>query len=81
MNLRSEGLWVKLEGRGNGKNVVLATKLSENKNVLMLRILTRNSFISFVSCILDILSFWANIHLSVTVYHVCSFVIGLLHSG
>ena len=28
-----------------------------------------------------ILSFWANIHLSVSAYHVCSFVIRLLHSG
>jgi hypothetical protein len=28
-----------------------------------------------------ILSFWANIHLSVTAYHVCSFVIGFPHSG
>ena len=27
-----------------------------------------------------ILSFWANIHLSVSAYHVCSFVIGLVHS-
>jgi hypothetical protein len=30
---------------------------------------------------LGILSFWANIHLSVSAYHVCSFVIGLPHSG
>jgi len=39
-----------------------------------------SSFLSlmwFVKCILYILSFWANIHLSVTAYHVCSFVIGL----
>jgi hypothetical protein len=28
-----------------------------------------------------ILSFWANIHLSVSAYHVCPFVIGLLHLG
>jgi hypothetical protein len=28
-----------------------------------------------------ILSFWANIHLSVSAYHVYSFVIGLPHSG
>jgi hypothetical protein len=28
-----------------------------------------------------ILSFWANIHLSVSAYHVCSFVFGLPHSG
>ena len=30
--------------------------------------------------ILGILSFWANIHLSVSTYHVSSFVIGLPHS-
>ena len=37
------------------------------------------SFMCFANCILGILSFWANIHLSVSAYHVCSF--GLLHSG
>jgi hypothetical protein len=39
------------------------------------------NFMCFANCILGILSFWANIHLSVSPYHVCSFVIGLLHSG
>ena len=39
------------------------------------------SFMCFVNCILSILSFWANIHLSVSTYHVSSFVIGLPHSG
>jgi hypothetical protein len=39
------------------------------------------SFICFANCILGILSFSANIHLSVSTYHVCSFVIGLPHSG
>ena len=39
------------------------------------------SFMCFANCILGILSFWANIHLSVSAYHVCSFVIGLPHSG
>jgi hypothetical protein len=34
------------------------------------------SFMCFASCILDILSFWANICLSVSAYHVCSFMIG-----
>ena len=38
-------------------------------------------FMCFANCILDILSFWANIHLSVSTYHVSSFVIGLPHSG
>ena len=35
----------------------------------------------FRSCILGILGFWANIHLSVSAYQVTSFVIGLPHSG
>jgi hypothetical protein len=39
------------------------------------------NFMCFVNCILDILSFWATIHLSVNTYHVCSFVFGLPHSG
>jgi hypothetical protein len=39
------------------------------------------NFIWFVSCIMDILSFGASIHLSVSIYHVCSFVTGLPHSG
>jgi hypothetical protein len=37
------------------------------------------SFMCFANCILSILSFWANIHLSVSAYHVSSFVIGLPH--
>jgi hypothetical protein len=39
------------------------------------------SFMCFENCILGIPSFWANIHLPVSAYHVCSFVIGLPHSG
>jgi hypothetical protein len=35
------------------------------------------SFMCFANCILGILSFWANIHLTVSAYHVGSFVIGL----
>jgi hypothetical protein len=38
------------------------------------------SFICFANGILGILSFWANIHLSMSAYHVSSFVIGLTHS-
>jgi hypothetical protein len=38
-------------------------------------------FSCFANCILDILSFWANTHLSVSAYQVTSFVIGLPHSG
>ena len=34
-----------------------------------------------MSCILVILRFWANIHLSVYIYHVYPFVSGLPHSG
>ena len=33
------------------------------------------------NCILGILSFWANIYLSVRAYQVTSFVIGLTHSA
>jgi hypothetical protein len=39
------------------------------------------SFMCSANCILDILSFWANIHLSVSAYHVSSFMVGLPHSG
>jgi hypothetical protein len=39
------------------------------------------SFMCFANCILDMLSFWANIHLSESAYHVSSFVIELPHSG
>jgi hypothetical protein len=35
--------------------------------------------VCFVNCILGILSFWANIHLSVSAYLMTSFVIGLPH--
>jgi len=39
-------------------------------------------FICSVHCIVDIPSFFcANIHLSISAYHVCPFVIGLSHSG
>jgi hypothetical protein len=34
-------------------------------------------FLCFATCILGILSFWANIHLSVSAYQVTSFVIVL----
>ena len=37
-------------------------------------------FLCFANCILYILSFWANIHLSLSVYQVSYFVIGLPHS-
>jgi hypothetical protein len=37
------------------------------------------SFMCFANCILDILSFWAIRDLSVCVYHLYSFVIGLPH--
>jgi hypothetical protein len=39
------------------------------------------SFMWSVSCSMGILSFWANIHLSVSTYHVCCFVSRLPHSG
>ena len=34
-----------------------------------------------MGCIMGIVRFGANIHLSVNAYHACSFVSGLLHSG
>jgi hypothetical protein len=36
-------------------------------------------FLGFANCILSILSFWANMHLSVSAYHMSSFVIMLPH--
>jgi hypothetical protein len=39
------------------------------------------SFMCFANCTLGILTFWANIYLSVSGYHMCSYVIGLPHSG
>jgi hypothetical protein len=39
------------------------------------------SFMWSVNCILGIPKFWANMYVSVHAYHVCSFVIGLPHSG
>jgi hypothetical protein len=36
------------------------------------------NFLCFANCILGILSFWANINLSMSAYQVTSFVIGLL---
>ena len=38
-------------------------------------------FLCFAYCILGILSFWANIHFSVSAYQVTLFVIKLPHSG
>jgi len=39
------------------------------------------SFMWSVDCVLGNLSFWSNIHLSVSAYYVCFSVIGLPHSG
>jgi hypothetical protein len=36
-------------------------------------------FLCFANYIVGILGFWANIHLSVSTYHVSSFVTGLPH--
>jgi hypothetical protein len=36
------------------------------------------SFMCYLNCILGILSFWANIHLSVSTYHVHSLWLGYL---
>jgi hypothetical protein len=44
-------------------------------------ILWSSFFLSFMcaNCMLGIVGFWANIHLSVSAYLMTSFVIGLLH--
>jgi hypothetical protein len=55
---------------------VLHSKKKQSVHTLVFLLL---SFMCFANCILGILSFWANIHLSVSAYHVCSFVIGLPH--
>jgi hypothetical protein len=39
------------------------------------------SYMCFVNSILGILSFWVNIHFSMSPHHVCSFVIRLPRSG
>jgi hypothetical protein len=49
--------------------------LLRRKEVLTLRSSFFLSFMSFANCTLGILSFWANIHLSVSAYLVTSFVI------
>jgi hypothetical protein len=57
---------------------------------ILFRILRRNEvstlwspffliFLCFANCILGIISFWANSHLSESAYQVTSFVIGLPH--
>jgi hypothetical protein len=69
-------------------NVVSATPSMD----ILYRILGRNEvstrwssffviFLCFGDCILGIVAFWANIHLSVSAYQVTCFVIGLPHSG
>ena len=40
-----------------------------------------SSFFLSCECIMGILSFWANIHLSWSAYNVCYFVFVLPHSG
>jgi hypothetical protein len=52
-------------------------KVSTLRSLFLLRFIVSQ----IISYILGILSFWANIHLSVRRYHLSSFVIGLPHSG
>jgi hypothetical protein len=52
------------------------SKKRQSVNTLVFVLL---EFLCFANCILGILSFWVNIHLSVSTYHVSSFVIGLPH--
>ena len=39
------------------------------------------NFMWYVNCILGLPNFWANIHVSMSAHHVCSFLIGLPQSG
>jgi hypothetical protein len=55
--------------------------VSHSKKEWSIHTLVFLDFICFANCILGILRFWANIHLLVSAYHVCSFVIGLPYSG
>ena len=59
---------------------VLNSKKGQNVHTLVF-ILLEFHVLQIVSYILGILSFWANIHLSVSTYHVRTFVIRLPHSG
>jgi hypothetical protein len=56
-------------------------EIKQNLPFLRIEISKILSFMCFANCILGILSFWANIHLSVSTYCVSSYVIGLPHSG
>jgi hypothetical protein len=75
----------------DGPSFHLSSKTATPSMDILFHILGRNEvftrwssfliFLWFGSCILGILGFWANIHLSVSAYQVTSFVIGLPHSG
>ena len=81
-------LWMVIPS-GSAPNIVSVTPSMG----IMFTILRRNKistlwssfFLSFMcffaNCILGILSFWANMYLPMSAYHVCSFVIGSRHSG
>jgi hypothetical protein len=56
-------------------------KTKKGQSVHNLVFVLHEFHVQIVSFILGILSFWANIHISVNTYHVSSFVIGLPHSG
>jgi hypothetical protein len=58
---------------------VLNSKKEQSVHTLV--VILEFHVLQIVSYILGILSFWANIHLSVSTYCVISFVIGLPHSG
>ena len=56
------------------QNVVFVTPSMGTLFLILRRSSFFLSFMCFENCILGILNFWANIHLSVSTYHVCSFV-------
>jgi hypothetical protein len=66
---------------GGGGGVVPNSKRGQSVHTLVFVLLEFHVFLQIVSCILGILHFSANIHLSVSTYHVSSFVIRLPHSG
>jgi hypothetical protein len=58
------------------------SKKGQSVHTLVFVILEFHAFSKlYLISILGILSIWANIHLSVSTYHVSSFVIGLPHLG
>jgi hypothetical protein len=84
---RWDGLWMLILS-GSAPNFLSVTPFIDILFPILRRITVSKlwssfflSFMWFANFILGILNFWANIHLSVSAYHTCSFVIGLPHLG